>query len=42
MSLKNPTKYVSVQRLNRFKQKLDAEQPVATVNTCESIIDELI
>ena len=44
MAITNPTKYVTVRRLERFKQKVAALIPsitVASTQTCEDIIDEL-
>ncbi len=45
MALTNETKYVTVRRLNRFRNKLRAELPSTTVAsdaTCEAIVDELV
>jgi hypothetical protein len=42
MALTNETKYVTVRRLNRFKQKLDAKDPSAlTASDVEDIWDEV-
>ena len=42
MAIQNPTKYVSVRRLERFKAKLDAEDPAAlTASDVEDIWDEV-
>ena len=44
MAITNPTKYVTVQRLNRFRQNLKAEMPsssVATVAESEAAAAEL-
>ena len=42
MAITNPTKYVTVRRLDRFKAKLDAEDPSAlTASAVEDIWDEV-
>lgn len=42
MAISNPTKYVTIRRLNRFRQKLKAETPsVATVAESEAAANEL-
>lgn len=44
MAIKNPTKYVTVRRLERFRQKLLAELPSSTVaseSLCEAAADEI-
>ena len=44
MAVTNPTKYVTVRRLERFRQKIRSEFPsstTASVETCEAIVDEL-
>ena len=42
MALQNPTKYVTVRRLDRFKSKLEAEDPPAlTASDVEDIWDEI-
>ena len=42
MTLQNETKYVTVRRLNRFRNKLKAEAPsVATVAESEAAAEEL-
>ena len=42
MAITNPTKYVTVRRLNRFKAKLEAEDPAAlTASDVEDIWDEV-
>jgi hypothetical protein len=45
MAIQNPTKYVTVRRLNRFHQKILAEMPsstVATDATCIAAAAEII
>ena len=45
MAIQNPTKYVTVRRLGRFRQKILAELPSATVASeqlCESAAAEII
>jgi len=45
MAISNPTKYVTVRRLERFKQQLDEiyqTAEYASDETCEAIVDELI
>lgn len=44
MAIKNPTKYVTVRRLNRFRNKLKAEMPSSTVASdalCEAAAAEI-
>ena len=41
MALKNPTRYVTVQRLSRFRQKLREENTPATVAEAEAAAREL-
>lgn len=45
MAITNPTKYVTVRRLDRFRQKLQAEMPSATVASdalCEAAAEEIV
>ena len=44
MAVTNPTKYVTVRRLNRFRQKIKAEMPSSTVASeelCEAAAAEI-
>lgn len=45
MAITNPTKYVTVRRLERFRAKLRAEFPSTTVATdaeCEAAAEEIV
>lgn len=45
MALTNPTKYVTVRRLERFRQKMRAEFPSTTVASdaeCEAAAEEIV
>lgn len=45
MAVTNPTKYVTVRRLNRFRQKIKAEMPSSTVASdalCQAAADEIV
>lgn len=45
MAVQNPTNYVTVRRLNRFRQKLKSEMPSSTVASdelCEAAAAEIV